>query len=425
MMQRALSFGLGLFSAAALIGLAPEVRAAGFYIQESSISGFGYAFSGSTTNALDASTVFFNPAGMTQLEKGQMTFGVSLLAPESTLTNTGSTFDANGPGAGGVGAVGGDDGGNPYAPTPVPTLSVAYPLDDRVWAGLSVNAPFGLANDYGDDWFGRYDSTKTDLTTVNIAPAFAVRLSDQIAVGAGIDIQYAKAELKSAASNFASFGESVLKGKDWSCGMNAGVQITPAPGTVIGAHYRTAMHHTLDGRVILQGLNAGNIDAAAKADLDLPDIATLGIAQNVGGRLKLLGQATWYGWSQFETIAPVRDDGVAVTATEQNYNNTLAFSVGAEYKASDSWTLRTGFQYDPTPTVDEFRTSRTPDGDRMWVTGGASYAWSDRLTLDMAAGYIDIAGETINVTRNSGFATVRANTEGHVGIAALGLTWKF
>lgn len=424
-MPRLFSVCSGLVSIALLLGFAPGAQAAGFYIQESSISGFGSAFSGSTTHALDASTVFFNPAGMTQLDRAQMTAGISLLAPKSTLTDTGSTFDANGPGVGGVGAVGGDDGGNPYSPTPVPNFSVAYPLGDRVWAGFSVNAPFGLANDYGDTWFGRYDSTKTELTTINIAPALAVKLSDQVAIGAGVDAQYAHAELKSAASNFASFGESTLKGQDWSYGMNAGVQITPVPGTVIGAHYRTAMHHTLDGHVSLQGLNAGNFVAAAKADLNLPDIATAGIAQDVNDRLKLMGQVTWYGWSQFDTIAPVRDDGVAVTETRQNYENTVGFSAGAEYKASESWMLRAGFQYDPTPTVDEFRTSRTPDGDRIWVTGGASYAWSDRVTLDMAAGYIDISDETINVTRNSGFATVRANTEGHVGIAALGLTWKF
>ncbi len=87
--------------------------------------------------------------------------------------------------------------------------------------------------------------------------------------------------------------------------------------------------------------------------------------------------------------------------------------------------MRGGYQFDQTPTTDQFRTSRTPDGDRSWFSAGATYKLKNNLELDMAATYIDISDEKINVSRNSGLAGVRATTEGSVGILAIGLNYKF
>lgn len=87
--------------------------------------------------------------------------------------------------------------------------------------------------------------------------------------------------------------------------------------------------------------------------------------------------------------------------------------------------MRGGIQFDQTPTNDEYRTTRTPDGDRTWVSAGATYALTPKIDLDMAATYIDIKSEAIDVTRNGGLARVRAKADGHVGIVAFGMTYKF
>ena len=94
---------------------------------------------------------------------------------------------------------------------------------------------------------------------------------------------------------------------------------------------------------------------------------------------------------------------------------------------NDKWTLRAGYQFDETPTTDEYRTSRTPDGDRHWFAAGATYDINDKFSLDMAATYIDVGEESINVTRNvtGALADVRGDTDGSVAIVALGLNYKF
>lgn len=404
-----------VLSAAVLFGINPTANAAGFYIQEQSVKGLGTSFAGSTTSIDDASTIYFNPAGMTKLDGAQANVGVHLLLPDADLKDNGSTLGGNNP-------------DNPYDPSPVPNLFVAAPVDvkgNEIWLGVGVTAPFGLASEYDETDFVAFDSTDTELTTINVAPSAAYAVNDMLSIGGGIDIQYADAELKNFVNaGPAGTGISTLEGDDISVGYNLGLQIHPRSDTEIGLHYRSAISHKLDGSVSLEGTLI-DFDSDGSADLDLPDIATLGVAHDVNDRLRVMGQATWFGWNNFEEIAAIRDDGVPVAPVVQGYQNTFAFAIGAEYDLNESWTVRGGYQFDETPTTDEFRTSRTPDGDRNWFSGGATYEHNDKLSLDLAATYIDVDDGIIDVTRNGGTAQVTGTTEGSVGILAVGLNYKF
>ncbi len=414
-------------TASLLFCTSQSAQAAGFYIQEQSVKGLGYAFSGSTTSIDDASTLYFNPAGMTKLEGSQINAGVHLLLPKADLTDTGTTVPFGA-------AVGTDDGGNPYDPTPIPNLYAVTPLDIQnhtVWAGIGVTAPFGLGSDYGETWFGRFDSTETDLKTINIQPSLAVQATEWLSIGGGIDIQYADAELKSIANPGTGEGVSTLKGDDWTVGYNIGLLLEPVQGTEIGLHYRSGISHELDGRISFVNGTASNFDVAGSADLDLPDLATFGIAHDITPRTRIMGQATWFGWSNFQDIDAISDTGaVDPDPIVQDYQDTWAFAIGAEHDLNDRWTVRAGYQFDETPTTDQFRTSRTPDGDRNWFSGGATYKVNDKLDLDFAATYIDVEDGTINVNRNASApaiarSDISADTDGYVGIVAVGLTYKF
>lgn len=399
--------------------------AAGFYIQEQSVKGLGSAFSGSVSSLEDASTVYFNPAGMTKLDRAQINAGINLLIPDASFKNTGSTFDFNGGAPGGVGPMTGANSGNPYSPTPIPNFYAVTPVYNNVWAGIGISAPFGLGSEYDDGYFARYDSTDTSLKTINIQPSLAYKATDWLSVGGGIDVQYADANLKSNASNVVSEGLSTLKGDDWSLGYNIGLQIKPVESTEIGLHYRSGVSHVLDGRVSLEGLSAGNFDIPGTAKLNLPDITTLGITHSVTDKLSLSAQGTWFGWDNFEEIRALNSAGGTVSTVVQGYENTFAIAVGGEYDLNDTWTVRAGYQFDQTPTTDQYRTTRTPDGDRNWFTGGATYKLNDHIDLDFAAAYIDVGAEKINVTRNSGLANIKGNTEGNVKIISVGLNYKF
>ncbi|MEO3433996.1 outer membrane protein transport protein [Inquilinus sp. CAU 1745] len=409
-----------------------QAQAAGFYIQEQSVTGLGRAFAGEAAAGTDASTIFFNPAAMTELESAEINAGVHLLIPRADFENDGST--AGIPGLGFFPVTGDSD--NPYSPTPVPNLYVAYPfMDDRLWVGVGVTAPFGLANEYEEDWFGRYDSVETELTTINIGPAIAYKVNDKFSIGGGIDIQYADATLtnKIPAGLPASPATDLnadLQGDDWSYGFNLGATFEPTEELRFGVHYRSAMSHDLEGELLVTtAAGAAVVDTSGAAELNLPDIASFGVAYDATPALTLLGGVTWFGWSNFEEIAVVRGDGVPVVPIEQGYQNTFAFSVGASYELNDQWTFRGGFQYDETPTTDEHRTTRTPDGDRYWLSAGASYEINESFVIDAAFTHIFIDDAEVDVSRTSTGSPIVANvagtSENSVDIVSIGVRYRF
>ncbi len=267
-----LALGMGALSAAAGVG-AGAANAAGFFIQEQSVTGLGRAFAGGAAAADDASTIFFNPAGMTFLKQGEVMVGGSLLIPDLRLRDEGSTIDypgfrtplgiLNPP----PGAISGDGkSNNPYDATLVPSGYVALPVpstDNRLWVGVGLGAPFGLESQYNSNWFGRYDATKTELQVYNLSPTVAYRVNDWLSIGGGIDISYAWAKLESHVPNpvgklvpsFSDDGKLSIKGDSWAIGYNIGAIVQPVEGTRLGVHFRSGVDHMLDGRASLKGVN--------------------------------------------------------------------------------------------------------------------------------------------------------------------------
>lgn len=425
-MQTRTALRLSLLAGTALISVATahSANAAGFYIQEQSVSAGGAAYAGAATNTKDASTIFFNPAGVTKLSGAQAHAGVQVLVPNGELKNKGSTFPGGQPAGG--------DGGNPYNPTPVPAGFAAMPVSavDGLWIGIGVTAPFGLANKYDSDYFGRFDSRKTDLLTMDIQPTIAYKVNDWLSLGGGLNIQRADATLTNAIFFGAgTVGTSKLEGDDWGFGYTAGAQIELTPATTLGLNYRSSISYDLKGKITIDGAPAGTsvttIDNAS-ASLVTPDKASIGLSHDLNDKWTIMGQANWMGWNNFDNITARNSAGVTQSAVEQNYQAVWSYALGAEYNYSPDWTFRGGIQYDNTPTTDEFRTTRTPDGDRTWFATGATYKFSEQISLDMNLTYIHIADEEIDVTRNAAAPSrIIADTSGDVWIGGLGVNYKF
>lgn len=415
-----------------LLSLGQTAEAAGFYIQEQSVSGLGAAFAGQVSTPRDASILYFNPAGISRLDEAQINIGVNFLYPDLTLKDTGTALNGANVFAPGSGPIGTDNGGNPGALTPVPNLHIVAPIseDKKLWAGVGFAAPFGLGSKYHDDYFARFDSTESDLDTFDILPSISYAPNDKFSIGGSLVIEYAHADLRRSApalvaANTVAELDSSLKGNDWGMGWDLGIMYEPWKGTVFGANYRSNVQHDLYGQIYLQG----NVNAIGSAELELPDIATLGVTHEFNERWTGLFQTSWFGWSSYNTIQPVLKNGTPLSETIQDYENTYALAVGAEYTLNDDWVLRAGYQYDETPTTDQYRTTRTPDGDRHWISAGATYDLTENFSLDLAATYIFIEEEPINLQRGAAgtsTTTVSAETQSpSVLIGAVALNYKF
>ncbi len=72
-----------------------QVFAAGFALNEQSISSMGTGFAGRSSSAEDASTVFGNPAGMSRLKREQFTVGGAAVIAKSDISGRGSNLGGN------------------------------------------------------------------------------------------------------------------------------------------------------------------------------------------------------------------------------------------------------------------------------------------------------------------------------------------
>ncbi|MFO1036800.1 MAG: outer membrane protein transport protein [Geminicoccaceae bacterium] len=432
---------LGFAGSALCLPLA-GAEAGSFYLQEQSVTGIGRANAGSVAAAQDASTIYFNPAGMTKLSGPQVLIGGFAINPSGEVKDEGSTAASPGTLGQTIGLTSSAE--HPYGLEGVPNFYAAVPVKDHdIWLGLGVTVPFGLQTEYADDFFGRYDSTKSEVRTIDVSPVLAVKVTDWLSIGGGLDIQHASAELKNALPNpltpggpsTATDGEFRVQGDDTNVGFNFGILLNPLEGTQIGVHYRSQMDHDLRGSARYSDLTGPlaflNGTNSADAKLNLPNIVSFGLSQELGHGVTLLGSATWFNWERFREIKIEGDAERGEPTSVQNYDNTWSLAVGTEYRPLPSLTLRTGFQFDQTPTRNEYRTTRIPDGDRYWLSVGASWQATDWFTVDAAYAHIFVVSTTVDQSQTFYEGTALATTvntrakTANAGVDVFGLQARF
>jgi long-chain fatty acid transport protein len=397
----------------ASLGLSGPASANGFSLPVQDALQVGRANAGTVAAASDASTTFHNPAGMTELSGEQMLAGATVVYAGYNVSNRDST--ATTPGTGGTSSLILGKNGHPRTVEVVPSLFYARPAGPEriLWFGLAVTSPWGLGAEYNDDWFGRYDSIETRLRTINLSPVVAYRITRWLSAGGGLNFEYADAKLTSALPNTlapggpsaATDGMSKLTGDSIAVGFNVGVLIKPLPHTRIGLHYRSAMNHDLSGKLKVSGLTGalagGNGRSDAKLKLKEPDVASIGIVHEALPGTTLFAEAQWFNWSRFKELRVRLSDDRPDSVRPQDWKDTWSFYGGIEQRLFEHWTLRGGAGYEPTPTVNAFRNTSLPDGDRIRVGVGASYDWSDRLRIDF--GYAHVFSERKNIDLNRTF----------------------
>jgi len=368
-------------------------QAAGFALIEQSASGMGNAFAGGSAVAEDASTIYFNPAGMTYIQGTQIAGAIHLIKPTAEFNDQGSVKGVNRP----FGSLGGDAGDLAF----VPNFYYKRDLNDKVKFGLGINAPFGLKTEYDKDWVGRFQAIKSELKTININPAIAFKVNDQLSVGAGVSAMWAQAELTSAVNLVASERTSKVKGDDWGFGFNLGAIYQATEDTRFGIAYRSKVDQHLDGNVKFSTSSAPTPNSGVKADITLPETLSISTFSRVNDTWDLMGDVTWTRWSQFQELAVYRDSGALLTKTTENCDNTLRYSIGANYHYSDAIKLRAGLAYDEEAVSDEFRTARIPGNDRKWLSLGAGWQITPASKLDIGYAHLFISDAKISDKQNA------------------------
>jgi long-chain fatty acid transport protein len=420
----------------ALIAATADANAGGLAVREQSAYGQGSSFAGIAAGG-DLSGMFWNPAVMTQFA------GI-----QSSATFTGILpYAANTPGAGSsfFGFLGGT--GNTADSALVPAAYYSYQLNPSLWLGMSVNSPFGLSVKFPDAWAGRnYAAGSSSLKTYNATPSIAYRINDMISIGLGVQIERARADFTSGlpingiGQGFPnSLGNQFnVYGYGWGIGFTGGVTLTPTPTTTIGLGYRSAINQKINGTMTLPPGPAftppGSTPGSVIATLNLPDIVSLGIRQRVNPQLILLGTVEWTNWSRIGTTAINQPNGApstivgnAVTLPFQ-YKDGWFFSAGAEYQWSEQLMVRSGVGYEKSPITDQVRTPLLPDNDRLWLSAGATYKLTPKMSFDLAYSHIFVKSTSVNVVAGNPWwdgVNYIGDVSSHVDIISVAMNYRW
>jgi long-chain fatty acid transport protein len=401
----------------AAAGLGGRAHAAGFALSENSAIESGEADAGKAAAADDLSTITSNPAGMTSFSDFVSSAAAAhFIMPQGSFTLTGAHTSVGPqpiPESGGAGP-----DATATATVPSAYLIVAPTSDLRLGVGVSV--PFGLTTHWNADSAARYQALESKVQSVDVNPSIAYRLAPWLSVGAGISAQWAKVELGNAidfgtlvpltlerfglispaqaggllaagSGRAVNDGRVDVDGDSWNVGYDFGAIVEPMPGTRIGASYRSSIDQHITGTATFSvpaqyaaivAATGQFVNTGASATLALPDNFMIGISQQVGSGLTLNATYQWTEWSRFKAIAISFANPLQAPATQaETYRDTSFVSVGGSLALSDALTLRAGAAYDETPVTDAFRDLRLPDGDRYWVTVGATYNITRNLAI--------------------------------------------
>ena len=395
---------LTLAAGAACAVCSGSAMASGFALIENGASGLGNAYAGGAAAALDASTIYFNPAGMTYLPERQMVVAVHAILPSAKFTDKGSANAAPRPL--------GTDGGDAGSLAAVPNAYFATALNAQTRLGIGVNVPFGLQTEYTSDWIGRFQAVKSKLETINVNPSIAYQVSDAVSIGAGVSYQTIDGELTAAYNMVTSEGMSKVKGDDQAWGYNLGMLIKAGPQTRIGLAYRSQINYKLSGTMTVTSAT-GSLLASnpVTLKLDMPDSFSASLHHQLDERWSLMADATWTGWSVLKELNVVTTSGTSVLNVQENWVDTWRVAVGTSYRYNDRWTARFGLALDQTPVKDAYRTARIPDAERIQVAIGGQYKPSDDSAIDF--GYSHLFGGTVSINDLQG-ATAFTQQKGNL-----------
>lgn len=443
-----------------LISLLPSVAmASGFALIETNARGQGNAYAGAAANTPDASTIFFNPAGLTDLEGDQLTVAGHYIIPHSSFSNDGSTAAGVFAGSPFQNLNGDDDDGG--SPALVPNLYWAKTINESTKFGLGFNSPFGLATKYDDDWVGRYHGVVSDLKIMNINPSIGYKINDQFSIGAGVDFMLGSVTLTSAidfgAICMAQFNYETCAGlgslpqsgdgfaeltgdnlDDISVGFNLGLKFNFSEQSTLGIAYRSEVEMNVEGDADFtvptsaSFVYAGNLflDTGLKATVDLPASLSISYAHQVD-KVTYLADATWTGWSSYEELRVVYDNpDQPDSVTTNEWEDVMRYSLGIDYQYADDTIYRVGMAYDETPVPSaERRTPRLPGTDRTWFSLGVSKQVDSNLSIDIGYSHLMMDEAEINNEFESSVPTLAATLTGEydasVNIFSAQLNWQY
>ncbi len=444
---------------------AASVHASGYHFGTQSVNAQSTA-NAAAAEAADASTIFYNPAGLTKLDSSQISVNANIVLPSIHYEADSATDFTGLP-------VQGSKSGKITKTTVAPHIYGAYKVNDNLTVGLGVYVPFGSATEYEKDSVLRHNINKLGLTSIAVEPVAAWKLNDRHSFGAGIIAQHTSAELRkyadwgimekakalketppnpTKAAQIKADGHADVKGSDWGFGYQLAWMWDINDRARVGVNYRSKVSHTLKGDAewaadgaaakamwsTMLAANGYTANEKARVKIVTPESLSVHGMYKVSDKADLFGDVTWTRHSRFDkaelvfekekTIVNGKSDRTTITP---DWRNTYKVGFGGSYQISEPLQLRAGIAFDKSPVRNaDYRMNSLPDGNRIWFSAGMKYHIGKNHVVDAAYTHIHINDTTYRTAKASGNdvdskGASSARFKNHADIIGLQYTYKF
>lgn len=398
----------------------------GVNLYEISSADLRLASAGWSSRAMDPSTLFTNPAGMTRFCDRALEMGAQPIFSHVTFDPNSNTN------------VTGDKG---HANIWLPSGSLFYiqPLNESLTLGFGNCGYFGSDLVYNHDWVGRYYVQKALMEGISFVPAAAYRLNDCWSFGAGLNIMYGFMKQRSAVNNKLdnlADGYFTLRSYRFGFGGIFGVLYEPSECTRFGVQYMTSVklkfhakpHFHNIGPTLNQILTATGIEGS-KLDLlaRVPQGVMFSAYHDLNACWSVMADVGWQQWSRFQSVVvTLADTNANSFRFTRKFQDTWHVAAGAEWHVSERLTLSGGLAYDSSCVTNAERTLDFPIGEQWRFGTGFRWAFKENMVFDFST-ELQWQGD-LKLDENKGTLASRVAgnfRNAYAFFTSLNLTWAF
>jgi len=382
----------------------PSAFSSGFLIIEQGAKSMAMA-GAFTAIADDPSTMFNNPAGITQIPGSRVSIGNTFIRNDQKYEVPsdlfpGFTYDEK------------MDSRTFF----LPHFYVTHQMNEKVTLGFGYNTPFGVGANWSDESVGNSTANETHVKSYDFNPNIAFKVNPRLSLAVGAHYLRFKTQIIRQVGlpglpAVASYETAVLlglgpqqlgrlkidaRGGGWA--YNVALLYELNDYWKVGFHYRSDMDIDISRSESTVDFVPNPLTGIpfrshtyGKTDVGLPGIFFAGIATTAITKWNLAFDLQYTTWNHFDDIEITVEPDLVIgmnslrnlPALEEDWENTWSFHFGAEYQYTENFAVRTGYFYDKTPIPDRTLGAILPGSDRHNFSLGCGYTRGD-WTLDAA-----------------------------------------
>jgi long-chain fatty acid transport protein len=346
-----------------------RLLATGFRLpdQDAFATARGEAFVATADNP---SAIYYNPAGITQLEGHNVRGGVYGISLEPNYRSpAGGDFE------------------NKQPRNAVPQLFYTFsPESSPLSYGLGIYSPYGLSVRWPQDTGFRTVGTEASIAYATVNPVIAVNLAPNFSLGAGVTVNYANVDLQQGLVWPNEHNDEFrFKGNGWDVGYNLGALWRVHEKVSLGASFHSATTVGFDGHTeFYNNVPFGPVPAFPKqrvdadADLPFPLNAVFGISYRPTPNWNFEFNADYTDWSRLRTVTikqatpfpPLIPQNVPLTL---NWESSWYYEFGGTRYLRNGWSVSAGYIFNENSVPDANYTPLVADLDRHFFSVGAGF----------------------------------------------------